>query len=368
VEDFVNDISLNSEEDEALVTSKKDFIIHALNKPTTDQVLYSAIPRMKMSYRMIEFADGFLDINNMCIYKEQNSFPCYRYFPDIRLSTIYEEMEKNFINVSQWYKVCIGSGLWYIEYLADLINQLVPTYSHNNVLFHIGDDWDKISSYLIVPFLKLFPADMNHEVRSAITQPQQKLYKTSLAPVIFPKSNMKMIEQSLDLSHGNLESILKCGSIHNTDMTIATENPNLKGHAYVTSTLELDTRLIIKDLPYILIYTALCYNARRNRHMCLHKLPVYDIITPDKHEKFSEACDHLYSVTHNYINYIHDPYPELIKAFSKDTIAYKCYTYVNNHNIITSTLDTQSKKRKRTAKISSGSVKDINPPAYEAFA
>ena len=377
VEDFVNDMSVLFRADESLVSSK-EFVIHALNKPTTDIVLYSAIPRMKMSYRMIEFADGFLDINSMCIYKEQNNFPCYTYFPNVKLSTIYEEIETKFIEVSTWYNACSRSGLWYIEYLADLINQLVPTRFHNDVLFHVGDDWGNLSNYLIVPFLKLFPEHMHHEVRSNITQPHQKLYKDSLAPIMFPKSNMKTIEQSLDLSYGNLESVFKCGSIHNTDIMIVSENPNLKGHSYVTAGFDEETDSIMKGLPYILIYTALCYNARRKRHLRLYKLPVYDTITPAKHEKFSEACDYLYSITHTDVQYESDPDPIWINAFSKDTIAYKRYTCVRNDIIIpvdevvnnNNTLVNNTvipKKRGRKLKIPVGLIKDSNsPPAYEA--
>jgi hypothetical protein len=372
IDKFFNRVALRlSAKDKALVDTQKQYIISALEDSGSDNILYSAIPRIKQSYRMIEFNDGFLDLVNKCIYKEQNEIPCYICYNDVKLSSIYEEIESNFIGISQWYKVCLRSGLWYIEYLYNLYNQLQVTISNRNILIHIGNNYDQLI-FLLNPFLKLFPTDINNKVKTTINQAEAKKLQSVPSPVVFQKSNIKLLEQCLELYESK---VLKCGSIHNSNQSFVENNSNFKEHVYsnlyLDTSLEEDEYTTFKELPYIVIFTALCSNAVINRTQSLYKLPVYENITPSKQEIFNRACDYLYGVTHTNVYHSKDPEVQLSKAFTTDLIAYQNNTIINN-NIVNIPInnplpivDTQPAKKRRGRPRKELIIRDTLPPAYE---
>jgi hypothetical protein len=370
IDDFFNRVTLRlSEGDAALVEAHKQYVNYALKDSKSDDILYSAIPRMKMSYRMIEFNDGFLDIINRCIYKEQYTIPCYICYNDVKLSSIYEEIESNFIGISQWYKVCMRSGLWYIEYLYNLYSQLQVNMSNRDILIHVGNNYDQLI-FLLNPFLKLFPADTINKVMNTINQVEAKKLQSALSPAIFPDSSMKLVKQCLELCE---KQVLKCGSIHNSSQSVTDPNSNLKEHIYLNTYLEKSSYKVVKELPYIVIFTALCSNAVINRTQSLYKLPVYENITPSKQEIFNRDCDYLYAVNHVDIDHDDDQEIQTSKAFSYDVIAYQNNTIINNNivnipiNAQLQIADTQTakKRRGRPRKEPIDVVKDALPPAYE---
>ena len=68
--------------DKELVKSQLSEIKTALSDSDIDENLITPVPRISMTYRMIELKDGFFDIINKCIYRDQNEFACWIYCQD----------------------------------------------------------------------------------------------------------------------------------------------------------------------------------------------------------------------------------------------------------------------------------------------
>lgn len=338
VESFYNNLLLILDgENLRLVKQERESVIHAFKSPDVDTIIYSEIPRIKMTYRMIELADGYLDIINKCTYTSQNNHPCSVFWPDIKIATIYDDLSSKFLKKSIWYKTCISSSLWYIEYLADLYNQLLPTIIYKYILNHVGGNIDGLI-FLLTPFLKLFPENMSCQIRTTINEAKQKQLQSILSPLLFPRSNMKLLQQNEELLDGNIP-LLKCNGVHNSNISLKTDDNTtiLKEHSYADNIIFESKSMmsVYKEIPYIIFYCALCSFAQENKLVSLYKLPHYSEISDYNNEKFKISADFLYEIEHEHSFPEEEELPKTNFAFSEDTIAWKHKThYINKLNNI----------------------------------
>jgi hypothetical protein len=257
---FYNRVLLHFQENIKLFEHQKDIIKCTLLDSGCNHLLHSPIPRIKMSYRMVELADGFFDIVNLCFYRNQIEHPCWQYWNGIRVDTVYETIERKFLNdKSLWWKTCNSCQLWYVEYLADLYDQLLPKIMYRYILSHVGDNTDGLI-FLLTPLLNFFPKDMFCEIRNTLNSATNKRVEKMYGPVLFPYSSNKALQQHIDFV-----PTWKSNGMHNSKERIATqEMACVREHSYVKDIIFDDrcSDTVIEEIPYIIIYTSLCSNAQ----------------------------------------------------------------------------------------------------------
>jgi hypothetical protein len=334
---FFHRVCLHYQEKTKTLEHQKDSVIRTLQDPGCDELLYSPIPRIQISYRMIELGDGFFDIINRCFYKNQTQHACWQYWSDIKINDIYANIENVFLNdKSVWWKTCNSCHLWYIEYLADLYDQLLPKIMYKYILSHVGENTDALI-FLLTPLLDLFPQDMSCEIRNTITTAQNKRLEKVLGPAQFPESSKKLLKQHVDSMKE-----WKCTGMHPSRESIVTTEVSscVRQHMYIADIMFKDKTInTIKDeIPHIILYLAMCSQAQQQNHKRLYKLPVYNTMPEYNNYQFNYIVNFLYSIQDNVRRRIEEPPRSDEVAFSSETITYKA-DYIGIINLEDDTVD-----------------------------
>jgi len=114
-------------------------------------------PKIKLDYKWVEFADCFLFIGLGLVYKDQNEYPCFSYFPTIT----YEQIKSNDTNLvpTRWLEILSNSKLdMDKKFLSKLYSLLLPRVHKDTVLYILGPP-DSGKTTAIDTVVRLIPDD-----------------------------------------------------------------------------------------------------------------------------------------------------------------------------------------------------------------
>ena len=324
VDSVINKISFQLGREKDLVKSQINEIKNALTDDGIDEVLITPVPRITMTYRMIELKDGFYDIIHKCIYKDQNQFACWIYCPTISIDDIYNLLETKLLNRNNLYwETSITFGVFYIEYFADLYQQHLPRFLYNNIFCQVSDNLP-VLLYLISPMVCIYPIDLHCEVSETFSKVKKAYQDRTLNPILYSSSSLKLIEENII---ANKRGLLKSGSYHlnkqdpyvdeNEAASIMMQRHFLVKHHVTDLTPITD----IDEAIYIILFTGLCSFAKDNKWDRLYKFPVYNTMPKKNIDNFNMSMQFLFGKKLSFRECIPTTKTEL--AFAEDKISLK---------------------------------------------
>jgi hypothetical protein len=280
---------------------RKSFIINGLKSSRIDGFLGTyPIPRISMSYRMIEMSDGFFDLINKCCYRNQTEHACYKYYPNISVDKIDELVNTSLHAAnSPWTKVAIQYEVWGVQYFADLYDQLLPRAIHSKVICHASNDRN-VLNFMIKPMTNVFPLNA-----CTIVSDTKEIPRHSLFPYIVYDTNQKMIADEISHIKKTTDINTKPGSYHSQDLIknsdslsdVLIKNPNaLSLYALAIKNIPINDKsykYLENDTPYILFFCCMCSIANENRYDALPTIPVQDTMSNYQNLKFTRGIDFL---------------------------------------------------------------------------
>ena len=321
----------------------RDFVLSYLNDikedlmaPYIDEDLIRPVPRISMTYRMIELKDGFFDIINKCIYREQDHFVCWIYCPTISVDKMYDLINTNLLNKNNLYwQTAIAFGIFYIEYFADLYQQNLPRSNFKDIFCQVSDN-PSVLLYLISPMSCLYPAEMQTII---LSQMKLACSETKMNPVIYPESSIKLIDDNILLNKKGITRSGSCHLLNKTDIqSQCSKNKDITKFHFLHKhdTTDFYPIVDIDEAIYIILFTGLCSLARDNKWSRLYKFPIYETM-PDKNKNiFQQSMEYLYGEHCKACRNEHVDMTEL--AFPEDKISLQCNMSFSYENITRSNL------------------------------